>query len=119
MPDSPFFKFFSHFSNVDRLDSFLYNVPDAHCGIINAIDTVGSVENHGASEIVTGGKDGFVKVWDPRQNNDPVVKIEPDEQVCITVDSILNKKYNQHSNFVILISLDWRHRKRLLVRCIW
>lgn len=51
-------------------------MPDAHNGIINAIDTVGSRLDCGAAEVVTGGKDGFVKVWDPRQANQPAVQIE-------------------------------------------
>lgn len=66
--------------NVDRLDGCVYTVPNAHNGIINAIDTVGSVENHGASEIVTGGQDGVVKVWDPRCK-EAVVQIEPTTNV--------------------------------------
>lgn len=62
--------------NVDRLDGCVYTVPDAHTGIVNAIDTVGCVENRGASEILTGGQDGLVKVWDPRCI-DAVVQIQP------------------------------------------
>lgn len=65
---------------MNRLDGCVYTVPDAHHGIINAIDTAGSVENHGASEIVTGGQDGIVKVWDPRCN-EAVVHIEPTTKV--------------------------------------
>lgn len=57
------------------MDGCIYTVPNAHTGIINAIDTVGSVENHGASEILTGGQDGLVKVWDPRCM-EPVIQIE-------------------------------------------
>lgn len=60
---------------MDRLDGSVYNVPDAHNGIINAIDTAGCIENRGASEIVTGGQDGLIKVWDPRCN-DAVVQIQ-------------------------------------------
>lgn len=48
--------------NVERLDGCVYNVPNAHHGTVNAIDTVGNKANHGASEIVTGGQDGCVKV---------------------------------------------------------
>lgn len=37
-------------------------------GIINCLDSVaGASANCGAPEIVTGGRDGAVKVWDPRQ----------------------------------------------------
>lgn len=58
------------------MDGCVYTVTNAHAGIINAIDTVGSVENQGASEILTGGKDGLVKVWDPRCT-EAVIQIEP------------------------------------------
>lgn len=34
----------------------------------------------GAPEIVTGSRDGTVKVWDPRQKEKPVVCIEPAEE---------------------------------------
>ena len=33
--------------------------------------------NCGGPEIVTGSKDGAVKIWDPRQASDPVVDISP------------------------------------------
>lgn len=62
--------------NVDRLDGCVYTVTKAHTGTINAIDTVGCVENCGASEILTGGQDGLVKVWDPRCT-EAVIQIEP------------------------------------------
>lgn len=70
----------TYFSDVNRLDGFVYTVAEAHRGIINAIDTVGSVENCGASEIVTGGQDGIVKVWDPRCS-EAVIQIEPTSKV--------------------------------------
>lgn len=72
------------------MDGSIYNVPDAHNGIINAIDTAGSIENHGASEIVTGGKDGLVKVWDPRCS-DAVVQIESatDVRETYSIDTFL------------------------------
>ncbi|UYV74612.1 WDR92 [Cordylochernes scorpioides] len=50
----------------------------AHDQIINAIDGVGGLEvGSGAPEIVTGSRDGSVKVWDPRQKDDPVAIMEP------------------------------------------
>lgn len=71
-----FFLGYFHFSdrNVDRLDGCVYTVTNAHTGVINAIDTVGGVATR--SEILTGGRDGLVKVWDPRCT-DAVIQIEP------------------------------------------
>lgn len=51
----------------------------AHEGIINSIDGAGST-GYGPPEIVTGGRDGCVRVWDPRQNA-PVVSLETAEQI--------------------------------------
>ncbi|XP_058835481.1 dynein axonemal assembly factor 10 [Topomyia yanbarensis] len=61
--------------DVERLGDAVYQV-EAHSGIINAIDAIGGTTiNCGAPEIVTGGRDGSVKVWDPRQKNSPVAHI--------------------------------------------
>lgn len=50
----------------------------AHKEIINCIDGVGGLGvGEGAPEIVTGSRDGMVKVWDPRQNNDAVATMKP------------------------------------------
>lgn len=68
------------FRNVERLDGNVYAVENAHNGVINAIDTAGSVIDTGASEIVTGGQDGLVKVWDPRCKH-AVVQIQPNSEV--------------------------------------
>lgn len=51
----------------------------AHDGIINSIDGAGST-GYGPPEIVTGGRDGCVRVWDPRQSA-PVVSLEAAEQI--------------------------------------
>ncbi|KAK2092602.1 Dynein axonemal assembly factor 10, partial [Saguinus oedipus] len=52
-----------------------------HKEIINAIDGVGGLGiGEGAPEIVTGSRDEqlcTVKVWDPRQKDDPVANMEP------------------------------------------
>ncbi|KAB7502816.1 WD repeat-containing protein 92 [Armadillidium nasatum] len=61
-------------------NSPIYSV-QAHSEIINAIDGVGGLNiGKGAPEIVTGSRDGTVKVWDPRQKEKPVVCIEPEEE---------------------------------------
>lgn len=52
----------------------------AHSHIINCIDGVGgSSDSPVAPELVTGSKDGSVKVWDQRQSH-PVVVMEPEER---------------------------------------
>lgn len=68
----------SYARNVERLDGFVYTVNAAHQGIINSIDASGNSENnYGPPEIVTGGQDGIVKVWDPRQKDEPVACMAP------------------------------------------
>uniref|UniRef100_A0A8C9RKN9 Dynein axonemal assembly factor 10 n=1 Tax=Scleropages formosus TaxID=113540 RepID=A0A8C9RKN9_SCLFO len=50
----------------------------AHKEIVNSIDGVGGLGiGDGAPEIVTGSRDGTVKVWDPRQKDSPVANMEP------------------------------------------
>jgi WD40 repeat protein len=50
---------------------------DAHEKIINAIDGIGGLNvGFGAPELVTGSRDGTVRVWDPRQQ-EPVLSLEP------------------------------------------
>ncbi|KAI8425263.1 hypothetical protein MSG28_007055 [Choristoneura fumiferana] len=49
-----------------------------HTDIINSIDGMGgNTSNCGAPEIVTGSRDGTVKVWDPRQRGKPVANMQP------------------------------------------
>ncbi|XP_046971756.1 dynein axonemal assembly factor 10 [Vanessa atalanta] len=49
-----------------------------HTDIINSIDGMGgNTLNCGAPEIVTGSRDGTVKVWDPRQRGKPVANMQP------------------------------------------
>ena len=51
----------------------------AHTSIINAIDGCGGMDvGFGAPEIVTGGRDGCVRLWDQRVN-EPVLALEPSE----------------------------------------
>lgn len=49
----------------------------AHDKIVNAIDGIGGLNiGNGAPELVTGGRDGCVRVWDPRQQS-AVLSLEP------------------------------------------
>ena len=52
---------------------------DAHNGLVNCIDGCAGLRGYGPPEIVTGGKDGCVRVWDPRQKGVPVAEIEPED----------------------------------------
>lgn len=52
----------------------LFHVSHAHESIINAID---GAHYAGPPELVTGSRDGAVKVWDTRQSNKPVVALNP------------------------------------------
>jgi len=60
-------------------DSRIFSVKASNA-IVNAIDGIsGSTgKSHGAPELVTGGQDGLVRVWDPRVNH-PVVSLEPED----------------------------------------
>ena len=62
------------FSDIERPATAIYKV-DAHSDIINTLDAIGGNSTFcGAKEIVTGSRDGSVKVWDPRVI-DPVANI--------------------------------------------
>ena len=57
--------------------SVVWRVPAAHSSFINCIDGCGGLGiGGGAPELVTGGRDGCVKLWDPRVQ-DPVLSMEP------------------------------------------
>ncbi|KAG4069814.1 hypothetical protein HA402_006829 [Bradysia odoriphaga] len=58
--------------DIERSDFPIYDV-EAHDGIVNCVDGMG---NGDGVEVVTGGQDGLVKVFDPRQGA-PVVCISP------------------------------------------
>ncbi|CAM4725011.1 unnamed protein product [Leuciscus chuanchicus] len=65
--------------NLEVPECPVYSVK-AHKEIINAVDGVGGLGiGDGAPEIVTGSRDGTVKVWDSRQKDTPVVNMEPME----------------------------------------
>lgn len=58
----------------------------AHEGMANTIHGIGGEgPDYGAPELVTGGYDGCVRVWDPRQES-PVVSLEPSESEEIKPD---------------------------------
>ena len=49
----------------------------AHSQIVNCVDGIGGLDTgYGAPELLTGSRDGSVKLWDPRQNS-PVLALEP------------------------------------------
>jgi WD40 repeat protein len=52
----------------------------------NCIDGIGGKgADYGAPELVTGGTDGCVRVWDPRQSA-PVVSLEPSDAETVKPD---------------------------------
>ena len=62
--------------NLDSMKEPIFTVK-AHDSIINCIDGCGGLNiGGGAPEIVTGSRDGCVKIWDPRQTL-PVASLEP------------------------------------------
>ena len=76
---------------------------NAHSTIINSIDGVaGQSIGCGAPELVTGSRDGSVKVWDLRQKGRPVAVMEPeqgeDHRDCWTVT--FGNSYNSEERVV-------------------
>ncbi|XP_062502870.1 dynein axonemal assembly factor 10-like [Corticium candelabrum] len=65
--------------DLEKVDMPVYSVK-SHSEIVNSIDGCGGLGiGGGAPEIVTGSRDGSVKVWDVRQKDDPVACMEPAE----------------------------------------
>nr|CAD7443316.1 unnamed protein product [Timema bartmani] len=88
--------------NVDDTTSPVYSAA-AHKEIINCIDGVGGpMIGSGAPELVTGSRDGSVKVWDPRQKGKPVATMEPaageDRRDCWAVT--FGNSYNSEERVV-------------------
>ena len=69
--------------DLERLTTPIFSVPQAHSTIINAIDGCGGLKGAGAPELVTGGRDGCVHVWDPRQKERPVASMEPEPGAAV------------------------------------
>ncbi|XP_027790217.1 dynein axonemal assembly factor 10 isoform X2 [Marmota monax] len=91
-----------HIWNLEAPEIPVYSVK-GHKEIINTIDGIGGLGiGEGAPEIVTGSRDGTVKVWDPRQKDDPVANMEPvqgeNKRDCWTV--AFGNAYNQEERVV-------------------
>ena len=64
--------------DLEKLDTPVFTCK-GHSSIINCVDGIGGQGlGYGAPEIVTGGRDGCVRVWDPRVK-EPVLSLEPEE----------------------------------------
>jgi WD40 repeat protein len=63
---------------VDLEKQKIFHEIDAHKGMVNSIDSIGGIIGSGVLEILSGGSDGCVRLWDPRQEA-PVVALEPNK----------------------------------------
>ncbi|KAL0212453.1 hypothetical protein RCL1_006079 [Eukaryota sp. TZLM3-RCL] len=57
----------------------IFSYDSAHNGVVHSIHGCGHPLAQGASELITGGSDGYVRVWDIRQGSGPVVEVGPSE----------------------------------------
>ena len=99
-----------------------------HDKIINCIDGCGGLDiGGGAPEIVTGSRDGTVRVWDPRQQ-DPVLSLEPIEGETQPLIQTGKWALRTKRAFVVIFSGALfvnsclrlrRNTRRLLDRRIW
>jgi WD40 repeat protein len=62
--------------DLERLQDPIFSCK-GHETIINCIDGCGGLKGAGAPEIATGGRDGAVHIWDPRQKDVPVASMSP------------------------------------------
>jgi len=64
--------------DLERVDTAVFE-QQAHASIINDMDGCGGLDvGGGAPELVTGGRDGCVRLWDTRVQ-EPVLALEPGE----------------------------------------
>eukprot|EP00035_Acanthoeca_spectabilis_P024396 m.453616 g.453616 ORF g.453616 m.453616 type:complete len:359 (+) comp20528_c0_seq1:213-1289(+) len=89
--------------DLERMGSPIYHA-NAHEAIVNCIDGCGGLGiGGGAPEIVTGGRDGCVKVWDVRQRDVPVANMGPadesDARDCWSV--AFGNAYNDEERCVV------------------
>jgi WD40 repeat protein len=67
--------------DLNRTDSPIYSV-QAHAACVNVVDGCGGQNiGYGACELVTGSRDGCVRVWDPRVR-EAVLSLEPDDDLA-------------------------------------
>lgn len=89
--------------DLEKLSVPVYHV-QAHSTIINAIDGCGGLNiGYGAPELVTGGRDGRVCIWDKRQVEHAVMSFEPEKSEtardCWTV--AFGNSYNDEERCVL------------------
>ncbi|EAS01252.2 WD domain, G-beta repeat protein (macronuclear) [Tetrahymena thermophila SB210] len=81
--DLAFGDFNGEMNIVDLETGKIYYSVKAHNTLVNAIDGIGGLDiGYGAPEIVTAGRDGCVRVWDPRQKA-PVLSLEPSDKESV------------------------------------
>ncbi|XP_062128582.1 dynein axonemal assembly factor 10 [Drosophila sulfurigaster albostrigata] len=97
--------------DLERPDMAVYNVK-AHTGIINCIDAIGGTQlDCGAPEIVTGSRDGAVRVWDIRQGQEPVVDISPPPQMG---DGINNSASTRRDCWAVAFGNTYNEQERIV-----